>query len=256
MNPEEAKALVAGPLGREMAKFALRFCKPVYFGVPPSREHPVVVNNGTASLLQLRDELLAVTCSHVIEGYRSALAEDPRCLFAVANCYFDPLAQLVDEDKVVDAAVLRLTREQGEMITRDSDGIGEAFYELTSQPPTPVKIDDFVAYGGFPGDLRQLASYDELNFGTYSTGACRVTDLHADYITCEFEREYWIKHFPEADPESLGGLSGGPVFVIRHSPSGVVSYEYAGLIYRMHEPTESLFIRQAQAIPLGWEVSG
>ncbi len=171
MNPEEAKALVAGPLGREMAKFALRFCKPVYFGVPPSREHPVVVNNGTASLLQLRDELLAVTCSHVIEGYRSVLAEDPRCLFAVANCYFDPLAQLVDEDKVVDAAVLRLTREQGEMITRDSDGIGEAFYELTPQPPTPVKIDDFVAYGGFPGDLRQRASYDELNFGTYSSGA-------------------------------------------------------------------------------------
>ncbi len=95
-----------------------------------------------------------------------------------------------------------------------------------------------------------LAAFDTLAGG--EDGAAQPDEG----VTCEFEREYWIKHFPEADPESLGGLSGGPVFVIRHSPSGVVSYEYAGLIYRMHEPTESLFIRQAQAIPLGWEVSG
>ena len=116
-------------------------------------------------------------------------------------------------------------------------------------------VGDFVAYGGFPGDLRQRASFDKLSFGTHSSGACRVTDLHSDYITCEFEREYWIKHFPEAEPESLGGLSGGPVFVIRYSSSDVVSYEFAGLIYGMDEPTESLYIRQAQAIPLDWEFS-
>jgi hypothetical protein len=57
-TPEEAKKLVAGPLGRQMEMFPLRFCKPVYFGVPPSREHPVAVNNGTASLLDLRGDLL------------------------------------------------------------------------------------------------------------------------------------------------------------------------------------------------------
>ena len=45
--------------GRQMEMFPLRFCKPAYFGVPPSREHPVVVNNGTASLLDLRGDLLA-----------------------------------------------------------------------------------------------------------------------------------------------------------------------------------------------------
>lgn len=258
MTPEEAKALVAGPLGGEMAKFALRFCKPVFFGLPPSREHPVVVINGTASLLQFRDELLAVTCFHVIESYRRKLDEDCRCLFAVANCYFDPLAQLVAEDRAVDFAVLRLTPEQGDTITRDSNGIGEAFYPLAAQPPTPIKVDDFVAYGGFPSDRRYLTSFDELSFGTYSSGACRVTDVYSDYITCEFEREYWVKHFfeaeAEAEPETLGGLSGGPVFVIRTSSAGLVSYEYAGLIFGMDKSTEALFMRRAEAIPLGWEV--
>lgn len=57
-TPEEAKKLVAGPLGRQMEMFPLRFCKPASFGVPPSREHPVLVNNGTASLLDLRGDLL------------------------------------------------------------------------------------------------------------------------------------------------------------------------------------------------------
>jgi hypothetical protein len=98
-------------------------------------------------------------------------------------------------------------------------------------------------------------SFDELSFGSYSSGSCRVTDVHSDYVTCEFERETWITTFPGPELESLGGLSGGPAFVIRHRPSGVISYEYAGLIYLMHEPTQSLFIRQASALPLGWEVA-
>jgi hypothetical protein len=256
MTLEEAKSLVAGPLGQEMAKFALRFCKPLYFGPPPSRQHPAVVNSGTASLLRFGDDVLAVTCSHVIKGYRRKLAEDDRCLFAIANCYFDdPLGQLVAEDSAIDAAVVRLTMKQANQITRNSAGIGEAFYEVNPKSGKLAKVGDFVAYGGFPGCLRQVTSFDELSFGSYSSGACRVTDVHSDYMTCEFEREFWIKSFPEPEPQSLRGLSGGPAFMIRHRPSGVISYEYAGLIYSMHESTESLFIRQARALPLGWEVS-
>ena len=142
-----------------MGKFPLRFCKPAYFGVPPSREHPVKVNNGTASLLKLGDELLAVTCAHVIDGYRRKLEEDASCLFAISNCYLDPLAQLVAEDTAVDAAVLRLSADQMDEITRDSNGIGEAFYEIGPCAPTPVAVGDFVAYAGFPGDLRKLTSF-------------------------------------------------------------------------------------------------
>jgi hypothetical protein len=73
-TPEEAKKLVTGPLDRQMEMFPLRFCEPAYFGVPPSREHPGAVNSGTVSLLDLRGDLLAVTCHHVIQGYRRKLA--------------------------------------------------------------------------------------------------------------------------------------------------------------------------------------
>jgi hypothetical protein len=75
-----------------MAKFALRFCKPIHFGVPPVPERTSIVNGPTASLLKIRGDFLIVTCSHVIDRYRVELAEDSRCLFAVANCYLDPFA--------------------------------------------------------------------------------------------------------------------------------------------------------------------
>jgi hypothetical protein len=34
----------------------------------------------------------------------------------------------------------------------------------------------------------------------------------------------------------------------RHSPVGLISYEFCGIIYKMHEASESLFIREVSAI--------
>ncbi len=237
---EQARALVRGELGTQMAKFPARFCKPAYFGAPPARDRPAAINNGTATLLDFRGMLLAITCHHVIEGYRRKLADDPDCFFAIADSHFDPLPQIISEDNATDIAVIQVTAEQAAVITRNNNGIGEAFYSLNVWQPEPVEVGDFVTYAGFPGDLREHLSFDGISFGSYSSGACRVTDQHADYLTCEFEREYWIENFVEREPESLGGLSGGPAFLIRHSAAGIVSYEFAGLIYRMHESTESL----------------
>lgn len=248
---EQAIALVSGDLGLEMAKFPVRFCKPVFFGLPPSPIHPSYINNGTVTLINFRGALLAVTCCHVIEAYRQKRAEDINTFFAIASCHIDPLNQIIAEDNATDVVVIRLTAEQAAIITQNNNGIGETFYQLTAWPPQPVRANDFVAYAGFPGQLRVFISFDEISFGSYSSGACRVTDTHADYLACEFERQYWITSFVENEPESLGGLSGGPAFVIRHSPAGIISYEFAGIIYKMHESTESLYIRDAQAVLSG-----
>lgn len=252
-NPQQMIIPLSNALSEEMAKYPLRFCKPVYFGVPPSREHPITINNGTVSLLKRGEEFLAVTCAHVIAGYRRRLAEDDRCLFAVSNCYLDPFSQLIAEDTAVDAAVIRLTAEQADAIIHDSNGIGEAFYEIGTQSPGPVRVDEFITYGGFPGDLREIRAFNELNFGTYSSGSCRIADIHTDYIACNFEREYWIEHFGEPEPERLDGLSGGPAFLVQHGTANVISYKYIGMIYLIHPQSETLYIRHAAAIPLGWE---
>lgn len=249
-SEEDVRVMVAGTLGDQLAKFPVRFCKPIHFGAPPSPERPIAVCSGTASLIKLRGKPLVITCAHVLEGYRRRKLDDECCVFAVGNCYLDPVAQLIAEDSAVDAAVVGLSHDQAEEITHGTQGIGDAFFELGDANHTIVKIDDYVAFAGFPGDLRQVRSFNELNFGSYSSGACRVTDAHSDYLTCQFERAHWIVNFSEGHPENLGGLSGGPAFVIRHSPTGVQHYEFAGIVFSMHEESESLYVRGARALPL------
>jgi hypothetical protein len=252
LTADEAKVLVASGLGEVMQKFPLRFCKPVLFGAPPSLQRPAKVNNGTGTLLRISGESLVVTCAHVLAHYRTVRQANPDTFFAVGNCHFDPLPQIVTEDLVLDVCTIRLSAAQAEEVVNDRTGIGQDFYELGPALATPVRVGDFVTFGGFPGDLRRLQSFDEFNFGTYGSGAARVTDRHSDYIACQFEREYWVRSGDsgEPEPESLGGMSGSPAFVLRRSPAGLMSYEFCGIVYKMHLVSESLFIRDVGAIAL------
>jgi hypothetical protein len=220
------------------------------FGPPPHPARPFRVNNGTASLLKTHGQFFAVTCEHVLRHYRKVRGAEPNCVMVIGDCHFDPLPQIVIEDQVIDVCVIRLTPTQAAEVTRGETGIGRDFFTLEAQLSTPVKIGDFVTFAGFPGELRRPESFDSLNFGTYSSGAARVTDRHADYLVCQFEREFWVRSGDNGDPEPehLGGLSGGPAFVLRHSPAGIMSYEFCGIVFRMHEGTESLYVRDLSAL--------
>jgi hypothetical protein len=93
-------------------------------------------------------------------------------------------------------------------------------------------------------------SIDEINVGSYSSGAARVTSSHDDYFVCQFERDEWVEHFNEPESATIAGLSGGPAFVLRHSAAGVMSYEFSGAIYEFSEDYELLYVRASGAIPL------
>lgn len=249
MTPQEAKALAAGPYGEEMSKFPLRFCKPLFFGRPPGLAQAVEITNGTMSLLKAGERFLGVTCEHLIREYQNKRKEDQGYSLSLANLRLDdPLSLLIVKDRAIDFAIFEFTSEQAQDLIKDSDGIGEAFYEIGPRTPASIEVGDFVAYGGFPGELRKQGSFNQLNFGSLSSGACRVVDKHSDYFTCGFDREYWARHFSEPEPRRLGGLSGGPVFAIRHSSAGFVSYEFTGHIFKIHEPTQALFVRHVSAI--------
>lgn len=231
-----------------MAKFPLRFCKPVFFGLPPRRGVPAAVMNGTGTLLRVRDNYFIITCDHVISEYERLKAEDDRHVFGVGNCSFDPTQQLIARDRTLDYAVIKITGQQAPRVIGGSGGIGEAFFPIHEWPLTSAAVGEFVAYGGFPAELQRVQSETEVNFGTYSSGACRISDSHGDYLACEFEREYWIQHFGEPEPEKIGGLSGGPVFVIRHR-GGLMTYQFAGIIFQYHQDPETLYIRSAHVLP-------
>lgn len=246
---EDAKRLASAPAGKEFEKYPLKFAVLAFFGERPQRGNPVTVNSGSASLVRRNGQSFALTCSHVLEGYRQRLAEGP-CIFQLGDCELDPIAQLKAEDKGLDYALVGLTEEQSKEVSK-SDGPfdGTFFCDLTDWPPGDVKAGDFVAFGGFPGELRKAESFDEISFGSYSSGAAKVTTTGDNYLVCQFEHEHWVTHGYEPEPSTIRGMSGGPVFAIRHSEGGIMTYEFVGHISEFHEDFKLLYVRLARVLP-------
>ena len=113
-----------------------------------------------------------------------------------------------------------------------------------------MKDGDFVAFGGFPGELRKAETFDKLSFGSYSSGAAKVTTTGEDYLVCQFEHEHWVTHGFEPEPSTICGMSGGPVFAIRLSEAGIMTYEFVGHISEFHEDFKLLYVRLARVLPL------
>ena len=174
-----------------------------------------------------------------------------QCIFQLGDCELDPLAQLKSEDQSLDYALIEVTDSQRKEIAKPGGPFnGKVFCCPAQWPPSEVKVGDFVSFGGFPGDLRECVSFDKLSFGSYSSGASRVTAAHDDYLVCQFEPEHWISHGLALAPSTIGGMSGGPVFAIRHSEAGIMTYEFVGHITEFHEEFKLLYIRLAQALPV------
>jgi hypothetical protein len=246
---DEAKALVAGALGMQMEKYPLRFAAPAFFGAPPDPGQPMSVSSGSASLLRHEGKAVALTCQHVLESYRKKLEAAPATIFQLGNCKLDPQAQLRTEDEELDYAVIDLTEPQVQEIVQGTGEFGRHFVEPGAWPPASVTEGEFVTFGGFPGELRMTTSFEELSFGSYSSGASRVTTVRDSYIVCQFERERWVKHEFEPEPATIRGMSGGPVFAMRKSPeSGIITYEFIGHIFEFSEDFELLYVRLVSAL--------
>jgi hypothetical protein len=239
---EEAKRLAAGPLGEKLAKYPLLFSKAAFFGERPAKHKSTYVRNGTVTLVDFGTGPIAITCAHVISDYRKLLKTNERALFQLGNVEFDPLSQLIAEDKRLDLATIRLTPTQAKAITREGE-IGACFFQPVSWPPPSLSEGDFIAFGGFPGRWRERRAFDKLVFPSFSSGACRVASVAEDRFACQFERDYWVTAFDidkREDLEDLGGLSGGPAFIHRG-----LYWDFAGVIYEFSNDYDIMLLRPA-----------
>lgn len=239
---KQAKRITAGPLGQQMAKFPLLFTKAVVIGQRPSKNAPSKITNGTVTLIDLGSGPLGVTCAHVISGYREMQQQFSSVIFQIANVELEPLGQLVAEDTKLDLATIRLT--DGQVRALNSEGeIGSCVFRPVSWPPASIKEGDFIAFGGFPGSLRERLSFDELGFYSWSSGACHMESVTDDRISCVFEREYWVRSFGQKhhmELRDLGGMSGGPVSIHRG-----LHWDFVGLIYEFSKEFDIMFFRPA-----------
>lgn len=243
---KKAKALSAGPLGKEMAKFPLRFAKAAFFGEKPSKDKYIKVNNGTITLVELEGHPIGVTCFHVIDAYRQ-INDGENYVFQIGNLEFNPLERVIGESPKMDLVSIDLKGiNVNELIMRE--GIGSEFFVPPCWPPKKIKSGDYVVFGGFPGKWRQYLSWNEIVFDSWSSGGSKVSSVSEKHFICQFEREFWVESFNLHDHDGLdlhqlGGLSGGPVFIHRG-----LYWELIGIIYEFSEGFDLMYIRPADLL--------
>jgi hypothetical protein len=246
---EKAKQEAAGPLSIEMTKFPLLFATAVSFEYLTDVNSVHTVNNGTVTLVDLGSGQMAITCSHVLDEYRKRLKANNKFVFRIGNTVLNPLEYLIDESPELDLATIDLREINIKEISLGKE-IGTSFFRPETWPPDDVNVGDFISFGGFPGKWKEHTSSGDLIFDSFSSGATEISSINDEYFICQFEREYWVESLDiknGKDLRELGGLSGGPVFLIRGN-NGIMYYEFVGIVYQFSEGFDLLRIRSTKFI--------
>lgn len=233
----------ANPFFDQMTKYAVRFAKPVFFGQSPHSWSTASLRNGTATLLKLRDRFLGVTCQHVLDGYRRLKAEAPDTVFYFGSVQFDAEKHLICEDRDRDLAILDLAS----YVSKRGDLIESDFVQPMTWPPQDVSERDVLCLAGFPGIWREQLGFGHLRFYSFNTGTAPVLSVRDDKIVTTIQIQDCLTQINGGKIwGSLGGLSGGPVFVWRKTP--ILVAELVGFIYEYQESLDLLFVRLAKVI--------
>lgn len=232
--------------------FPILFARAIIFGDRASRHAPTRINSATATLLDLGNGPIAVTCFHVLAEYRKSEA----ATFQIGSVRVDPEAQLVSEDCPSDLATIRLLSAQAEAIIEDQIlNTSRVFpiFKPESWPPAPVQEGDIVALAGFPAIWRKrLSVFHEFDFYGLAIGATRVTTVEENQFSCRFERSRWVWQsrmdglsdlLREIGGMELGGMSGGPVFAFRENRADLV-----GFISQFSTALDKMYLKPASLI--------
>lgn len=243
MYPAKIFSSSVKPFELELSRYAGRFARALYVGDAPPFSASSIMNSATVTLVKFGKLLVGVTPRHVIERYRELKDSNPRLIFQIARAQFNPLLHLISEDNERDLAVLDLTSLAG-----DANDLGRSsFIEPVSWPPGYVSEDDVVCLAGFPGIWRDQVTANELRFHWFSSGATFVRSAGEEKFAVSIHTEQSIVTINQRRPlQSVGGLSGGPVFCWRNDK--LLRAELVGFIYEYQDELDLMFVRAARVL--------
>lgn len=233
LPPEAFKAL-----SEQAAKFPMRFAKAAIIGRRPSSDRPAKMSTGTATLVQLPIGPVVFTCEHVVREALAVRTTDPDTLFQIGDVVVDLDQQLIDCNQQRDVATIRIADSQLEKLLA-GDEIGTSLFVPVAWPPPIPTEQDYVAFGGFPGTLREVTSFQDLVFGTWSLGASKVDSSNERQFATHFQRDRWDQAYGTPEHRTLaelGGMSGGPVFILRD-----LHWDLVGIVKEYHEAYDLMF---------------
>lgn len=168
------------------------------------------IQNGTCFFVELKDKSIAVTNHHVIQHWLDLKKKGIQAEFRIGNVIYpsDLEPFIIDSCQQLDLATILVPPD----IKLAMEDIGTLFYKY--EPPLTVNKGDLVFALGWPGVLREdQIKQSNIYVVTILDEVIETTDRR---FIIQFHRDDWTKRFGKkeiVDLTSLGGLSGGPVFL-------------------------------------------
>ncbi len=240
---ESSRQSFETPFEDVVAKYAMTFAQPVFFGDSPAHAYAARLFNGTASLLLLGDRYLAITCAHVLNGFRAQRASESRTVFHIGRQNLDPERFVISESTTLDLAVFDVTT-----LVAEGGLLEPSNFSVASQwPPGDVSEKDILAFAGFPGVWREQLALGYLRFYAVTVGTADVASVSEKSLMTRLDLAESVSVIREGLVlGSIGGLSGGPVFAWRSGP--VLRAELVGFAVEYQETFDLLCVRRATCL--------
>jgi len=228
-------------LQHAVLNFAARFSIPVYFGhkTPQLR---VVGNNGTGAFVRMNSRFIGITCFHIIDAYRKRRAAGEADFFYFGDVPIDPEGLLISQSERLDL----VTFDFQNLVGRSPRFAPENFYVPHRWPPSEVELGNLIVLVGFPGVWTEQTGLFHLEFSAYSFGGIIDSFGEEHIYTRLLPGESIAILQQKPGPESVGGISGAPVFLWRESP--IWAAELVGFVKEYQESLDLLYIRRATSL--------
>lgn len=228
----------------QIREFAMARCAPFFWSSQEHGQPPKLLHNGTITYVATGQRELGITNAHVFNSYEKDRAEQPDVEAQFGGSTIYPEQRLIDRTLPLDLATLDVPK-----LFLDSNPSGKKHNRPVGWPPAKLKAGELVIYGGYPGALKEPKTGEIVwPFQTFTWWATEVTEsnivLHVD-----FPNLLWPGHEEEKINETLGGISGGPVFRIVETVDpetkkiGNVYFELVGICYEYSAMVDSVFAR-------------
>lgn len=203
----------------------------------PATPHGVV-NNGTASFLELPGGKFIVTNHHVWDAYEQQRSETPGLRLAVmGEGYTQPVdistAELVDSDEGMDLAVLKF--EATDVI----ESVGKSFHVPKRWPLTVAAEGEDVVLVGFPGHRKEPTT-EFLRFESFLLGLKVLAVSDRKYLLGFTNPEPIIQQFTPRPMEKFvwGGMSGSMAYRLDLETN---QFHVAGFLHAAGEGLQASF---------------
>jgi len=215
----------------------LPHCAPIFF-LPSDRARPSdIPNNGTVSLIDTGTKKLLVTCCHVWHGFVDYRDKNPSAKLGVifANGFGTP--EFLDEqvpvvDSTIDLAVFEARTDIWDMGKKE-------FYGIHRWPVPKGKIDEPIAFLGFPGEGRRASEH----VGSFRYHVCGSTVEGVSELGLRLRKGHRTRG-PTGEtisPVEIGGVSGSPAFA-RSSKGG---FRLVGFVKMGGSSADPIFVAHA-----------